>query len=172
MSGWGAGLRPVLAGLVLLPALLAVLWSAWKGLELLVLDPTAPQRSIANLSESVALNDRARTFWMLEQGADPNVPYPVRAGVVFAYPVPVAPLEAAVFTREINTFELLLTHGAVTDEDGFRFLYCLAVDNEADALSAFILKRAGITADSTDCSPSAAIDSIRARGTRPPRGSD
>lgn len=154
-------LRSSLAGLVCLPAVAAVLWFAWKGLELALIDPAARRMMAANLSEAVALNDRAATFWLLETGADPNREYPVRAFMIMEYPVTLTPLQAAVFTREVNLYQRLTGHGARATADELRFLFCLALDVGAAELSEVISRSAGLTAEAAACQPEAAVDRIR-----------
>ena len=101
----------------MLPAMIATAVAAasplfWKGGSL-------------TLSEAAALRDAGEVARQIASGADPNVAYPLRPGVLAASTL--TPLEAAVGSRRAEIVDLLLMHGATVDAAGWQRLHCFAV---------------------------------------------
>jgi hypothetical protein len=63
------------------------------------------------LSEATALRDQATVLVLLEGGADPDVPYPIRAGLTGEREMVVTPMQAAISEDRTEMAALLLSHG-------------------------------------------------------------
>ena len=69
------------------------------------------------LSEAAAVHDVATIVWLIEQGRDPNHPYPVARGMLDRNRAPsLTPLEAPVEARRVDVDEPLVRKGAHLDE--------------------------------------------------------
>ena len=163
MASWTSLSRSLLPGFVALPALMTVFWFGATGLEQIPVGRAVDDATRINLSEAIALKNRGAAFMLLETGANPNQRYLVRAEIIMGYAVSVTPLQATMFTREIDLFELLANYGARMTGEESRFLYCLALDVGARELSEAILRTAGTSGESFECQPEAAVDRIRAQ---------
>lgn len=63
------------------------------------------------LSEATALRDQATVLVLLEGGADPDVPYRIRAGLTGEREMVVTPMQAAISEDRAEMAALLLSHG-------------------------------------------------------------
>lgn len=63
------------------------------------------------LSEATALRDQATVLVLLDGGADPDVPYRIRAGLTGEREMVVTPMQAAIGEDRAEMAALLLSHG-------------------------------------------------------------
>lgn len=78
------------------------------------------------LAEAVATRNNAEALRLIQQGADPNRPGPVRDGLLTnGYDVVVLPVEAAVAAQRADSLGMLLANGASVDDRELRVLRCL-----------------------------------------------
>jgi hypothetical protein len=63
------------------------------------------------LSEAAALRDQSTLVVMLEEGADPDRAYPIRAGLIDDEPLVLTPMEGAIHEDRSEIAHLLLKHG-------------------------------------------------------------
>jgi len=111
------------------------------------LHPFWPTPAIT-LSEAAAIRDAGELYRLLVfEHADPNRPWPVRAGMDGAESHNVLPLEMAVRVRRPEIVRILLDHGATVGDPASRTrLICIAVAaKDPDVLSALLA-----TADGSD----------------------
>jgi ankyrin repeat protein len=71
--------------------------------------------TILTLSEATALRDQAAALLLLENGADPHLQYPIRAGLTAEHEMMLTPMQAAVREDRAEMVALLLAHGLKTD---------------------------------------------------------
>ena len=64
------------------------------------------------MSEAAALRDQAAIVLLVEQGANPNVKYPVRAGLLGDGDTYATPMEAAIYEDRSEIVRLLVSRGA------------------------------------------------------------
>src|SRR5262245_5956444 len=67
--------------------------------------------TILTLSEETALRDQATVLVLIEGGADPEVPYRIRAGLTGEREMVVTPMQAAIGEDRAEMAALLLSHG-------------------------------------------------------------
>lgn len=78
------------------------------------------------LSEAVATRNNAEIVRLIESGANPNQPSPVREGLLTSgYAVTVKPVEAAVGAQRADSLRTLLANGAAVDHEELKVLRCL-----------------------------------------------
>jgi hypothetical protein len=78
------------------------------------------------LSEAMATRNNAEAVRLIDSGANPNQPSPVRDGLLTSgYAISIKPIEAAVGARRADSVRTLLANGAVVDDDELRVLRCL-----------------------------------------------
>jgi hypothetical protein len=82
-----------------------------------------------NLAEAAAARDEAEVVRLIEDGHDPNIRYPVQAGLVFEKPTHLTPLEAAIAANDAAVFRQLLAKGAAIDASLWAYLRCVADDS-------------------------------------------
>ena len=79
-----------------------------------------------NLAEAAGVRDAAEVARLIEDGADPNIGYPVRPMFIFDDPVRLTPLEAAVAANDPQILSQLLMSGARMDAALWSYLRCIA----------------------------------------------
>ena len=67
--------------------------------------------TMMTLSEATALRDQATVLVLLEGGADPHLPYPIRAGLTAERELVLTPMQAAIREDRAEMAALLLAHG-------------------------------------------------------------
>lgn len=102
---------------------------------------------VLTLSEAAATRDAGEVLRLIEQdGADPNRPYPVRAGILRDEATSLLPLEAAVLSRRAEIVRLLLRHGAAVSAEEGRRLICVArAANDGDVAGALAAATSGLS---------------------------
>jgi hypothetical protein len=112
------------AVLACVPAVVVALIGAWGA----VANPTGgwvwPPDDV-NVSEAVATRNYAEVVRLLENGADPTRPNPVRGSLLTSRPVVAIPVEAAVMARNAAMLGLLMSKGAVVTPGMVGKLKCL-----------------------------------------------
>jgi hypothetical protein len=63
------------------------------------------------LSEATALRDQATVLVLIEGGADPDLPYRIRAGLTGEREIVLTPMQAAISEDRVEMAALLLSHG-------------------------------------------------------------
>ena len=107
------------------PCLVLALLSAWWTAGRLAGDGLWPPDDVT-LSEAVATRNNAEAVRLIDSGANPNQPSPVRDGLLTSgYAISIKPIEAAVGARRADSVRTLLANGAVVDQDELRVLRCL-----------------------------------------------
>ena len=79
-----------------------------------------------NLAEAAGVRDEAEVARLIENGADPNMRYPVRPMFIFDDPVSLTPLEAAIAANDPQILSQLLMSGATMDARLWTYLRCIA----------------------------------------------
>ena len=69
----------------------------------------------ANVSGAAAVGAAATALRFIAEGADPNVPHPIAAGVLGTLPRTVNAIDAAILGRRAEMISLLREQGATTD---------------------------------------------------------
>jgi hypothetical protein len=111
----------IIAGPCLVLALLSAWWTAGR----VVGDGLWPPEDVT-LSEAVATRNNAEAVRLIQRGANPNQPSPVRDGLLTnGYAVTVKPIEAAVGAQRADSVRTLLANGAIVDQEEMRVLRCL-----------------------------------------------
>ena len=111
----------VIAGPCVVLALLSAWWTAGR----LAGNGLWPPDDVT-LSEAVATRNNAEAVRLIESGANPNEPGPVRDGLLTnGYAVTVKPVEAAVGAQREDSLRTLLANGATVDHEELRVLRCL-----------------------------------------------
>jgi hypothetical protein len=111
----------IIAGPCLVLALLSAWWTAGR----LAGDGLWPPDDVT-LSEAVATRNNAEAIRLIERGANPNQPSPVRDGLLTSgYAITITPIEAAVGAQRADSVRTLLVNGAVVDEEELKVLRCL-----------------------------------------------
>jgi len=107
------------------PCLVLALVSAWWTAGRLAGNGLWPPDEVT-LSEAVATRNNAEVVRLIESGANPNQPSPVRDGLLTnGYAVTVKPVEAAVGAQRADTLRTLLANGATLDREELSVLRCL-----------------------------------------------
>jgi len=107
------------------PCLVLALVSAWWTAGSVAGNGLWPPDEVT-LSEAVATRNNAEAVRLIERGADPNQPSPVRDGLLTnGYGVTVKPIEAAVGAQRADSVRMLLANGVAVDDDELRVLRCL-----------------------------------------------
>jgi len=91
--------------------------------------PMWPHVSV-NLAEAAGASDESEMIRLIEDGADPNDRYPIRAGLIFGYPMHLTPLEAAVANDDQTIVARLVEKGAKLDAPMWTHLRCIAEGNK------------------------------------------
>jgi hypothetical protein len=111
--------------IIALPCLGLALSSAWWTVGSVAGDGLWPPDEVT-LSEAAATRNNAEALRLIERGADPNQPSPVREGLLTAgYAVTIKPIEAAVAAQRADSVRLLLANGVAVDQEELRVLRCL-----------------------------------------------
>lgn len=111
----------IIAGPCLVLALLSAWWTAGR----LAGNGLWPPDDVT-LSEAVATRNNAEAVRLIESGANPNQPSPVRDGLLTnGYAVTVKPVEAAVGAQRADSLRTMLANGAALDHEELRVLRCL-----------------------------------------------
>jgi hypothetical protein len=137
-----ASRRVVLAAVIaVLPASMLAIASIWW----MVATPAGgglwPPREVS-LVEAAATRDLADVERLIGFGADPNVAMLVRPGFLANVSVRATPLEAAVWSRDLEMMTLLLDEGAIATGPQLQSLRCLN-DTHHDADIRAVLERLG-----------------------------
>jgi len=107
------------------PCLVLALLSAWWTAGSVGGNGLWPSDEVT-LSEAVATRNNAEAVRLIEGGANPNQPSPVRDGLLTnGYGVTVKPIEAAVGVQRADSLRMLLANGAAVDQEELRVLRCL-----------------------------------------------
>jgi len=69
----------------------------------------------ANVSEAAAVGAAATALRFIAEGADPNAPHPIAAGLLGTLPRTVNAIDAAILGRRAEMISLLRKQGATTD---------------------------------------------------------
>jgi len=93
------------------------------------------------LTEAIGMHDTAEIVRQIALGANPNIRYDAWDILKRYQHVSVTPLEAAVATREQNLFEMIVAHGALLTPENARTLHCVAVQEHATAIAAYVAAR-------------------------------
>ena len=118
----------IIAALTALPACVVALIGTWS----LLINPSGgwvwPPDAV-NISEAVATGDYAEVARQIEDGADPNPPMVVRAGLLGSKPSRLTPLQTAVWGRNSLMVKLLLDHGAIVAPTMLATLKCINAES-------------------------------------------
>ena len=107
------------------PCLVLASLSAWWTAGGLAGDGLWPPDDVT-LSEAMATRNNAEAVRLIEGGANPNQPSPVRDGLLTSgYAVTIKPIEAAVGAQRADSLRTLLANGAAVDREELRVLRCL-----------------------------------------------
>jgi hypothetical protein len=107
------------------PCLVLAFSSAWWTAGRVVGGGLWPSHDVT-LSEAVATRNNGEAVRLIQRGANPNQPSPVRDGLLTnGYAVTVKPIEAAVGAQRADSVRTLLANGATVDQEELRVLRCL-----------------------------------------------
>jgi len=87
--------------------------------------PMWPHQPV-NLAEAAGVYDESEMVRLIEGGMNPDDRYPVRPGLIFAYPMTLTPLEAAVANDDPTMVNRLIEKGATLDARVWTHLRCIA----------------------------------------------
>jgi hypothetical protein len=111
--------------MIAVPCVVLALLSAWWTAGRLAGNGLWPPDDVT-LSEAMATRNNAEAVRLIDSGANPNQPSPVRDGLLTSgYAISIKPIEAAVGARRADSVRTLLANGAVVDDDELRVLRCL-----------------------------------------------
>jgi hypothetical protein len=79
-----------------------------------------------NLAEAAGVRGESEVVRLIEDGVDPDAKYPIRAGLIFAYPMSLTPLEAVVANDDPVMVKQLVAKGAALDASLWTHLRCIA----------------------------------------------
>jgi hypothetical protein len=131
----------VAAVIAILPALVLAAASIWWIVATPLGGGLWPTTEVS-LAEAAATRDLADVERLIGFGADPNVAMVVRPGFLANVSVRATPLEAAVWSRDMEMITLLLGEGALVTGEQLRSLRCLN-DKHHDADIRAWLERLG-----------------------------
>jgi hypothetical protein len=107
------------------PCVVLALVSAWWTAGRLAGNGLWPPDDVT-LSEAVATRNNAEAVRLIESGANPDQPSPVRDGLLTSgYTVTIKPVEAAVGAQRADSLRTLLANGAAVDQEELKVLRCL-----------------------------------------------
>ena len=93
------------------------------------------------LTEASAVASHADVARLLRDGADPNAPARLRAGLVRNGATTMTPLEAATASIRTGPVEMLVDHGARIDESSYAVLWCGAMARNNQDMIRFLQMR-------------------------------
>jgi hypothetical protein len=93
------------------------------------------------LTEAVGMHDAAEVVRQIALGGDPNARYDAWDILKRFQHVSVTPLEAAVATRELYMFDLIVAQGALLTSDNARTLQCFAAQEHATEIATYLAER-------------------------------
>ena len=93
------------------------------------------------LTEAIGMHDTGEIVRQIALGANPNAHYDAWDILKRYQRVSVTPLEAAVATRELHLFELIVVHGALLTPENARTLQCFAAQEHATEIAAYLAAR-------------------------------
>ena len=96
---------PPVVAFVLVAAFVVAEAAGWRPLSV---EPS-------NVSEAAAVGAAATALRFIAEGADPNAPHPIAAGVLGTLPRTVNAIDAAILGRRAEMISMLRTQGATTD---------------------------------------------------------
>ncbi|HLG55070.1 MAG TPA: hypothetical protein VI485_07040 [Vicinamibacterales bacterium] len=139
MKRWTTILLPL--ALVAAPAI-AITVLAASGVAALVRgQPLIWPAQTVTLTEAVGMHDAAEVVRQIALGANPNARYDAWDILKRFQHVSVTPLEAAVATRELYMFDLIVAEGALLTPDNARTLQCFAAQERATEIAAWLAER-------------------------------
>lgn len=87
-----------------------------------------------SLSEAASVRDEGEVARLIEDGADYDVRYRVRAGLVFGTATWLTPLEAAIAADDPQIVRALVGYGPPLNAERWTYLRCIAGGNEVPPL--------------------------------------
>jgi hypothetical protein len=93
------------------------------------------------LTEAIGMRDTGELVRQIAIGANPNLRYDTWNVLKHGQHVRVTPLEAAVATRELYLFDVVIAYGASLTADNAPTLHCFAVQEHATEIVAELAKR-------------------------------
>ena len=130
------------------PCLVLALVSAWWTAGAVAGDGLWPPDEVT-LSEAVATRNNAEAVRLIDRGANPNEPSPVRDGLLTnGYAVTVKPIEAAVGAQRADSVRMLLANGAAVGQEELRVLRCLEEARHDSGVRELLAAR---STDAVDC---------------------
>jgi hypothetical protein len=131
-------LRLALAG----PPIVVIALFAASGAAALVSDqPLIWKAQPMTLTEAIGMHDSSEIVRQIVLGANPNAHYDTWDVLKRFQSVSVTPLEAAVATRELYLFDLVIAHGGLVTADNAPALHCFAAQEHATEIAAYIDRR-------------------------------
>jgi hypothetical protein len=147
-----------------LPLVAATSWVAWvAGAETLGRRSFAPP-PFRNSAEAAAAGDAASMLRLIRMGDDPGRVHPICCELISSQVQYATTLEAALWSRRIDSVRLLDREGAIVDPGQRRDLACLAADLEIEEAVVYL-------GSEPSCVKGAALERVLAR-TREAGGAD
>src|SRR4030095_10312386 len=107
------------------PCVVLALLSAWGAARRLSDNGLWPPDDVT-LSEAVATRNNAEAVRLIESGANPDQPSPVRDGLLTSVDTfTIKPVDAAVGAQRADSLRTLLANGAAADQEELKVLRCL-----------------------------------------------
>ena len=130
------------------PCLVLSLLSAWWIAGRLAGSGLWPPDEVS-LSEAMATRNNAEGVRLIDSGANPNQPSPVRDGLLTSgYAITIKPIEAAVGARRADSVRTLLANGAVVEQEELRVLRCLEATHNDSSVRELL---AALSTSDVDC---------------------
>jgi hypothetical protein len=118
----------------------------------------------ANSAEAAGGGNAVYLIRFLRAGEDPRRTYPLRAEIISSTVLRATTLEAAMWSRHVEIFELLDREGAIAGPQQRQTLACLAADLDLDDIERFLVP-VGAPDGASGCTPGAALARVLARTT-------
>ena len=113
--------------------------------------PRAFDGRTMTLTEATAVASHADVARLLQDGADPNAPSRLRAGIVRNRESVMTPLEAATAAIRTGPVQMLIDHGATIDQDNVAVLWCAAVARRNGDMQTFLRQQSPRVNVPADC---------------------
>jgi hypothetical protein len=93
------------------------------------------------LTEAIGMHDSGEVVRQISLGVNPNARYDAWDVLKRYQHVSVTPLEAAVATRELYLFDLVVAHGGLVTLENARTLQCFAAQERATEIAEYLASR-------------------------------